>query len=121
MLFKRLISYLVYGVGLLAVLGVPGMLRLLTDWYWFQEIGFSNIFTTILSAKIFLGLTVGILSFVVIYGNLWLARKFVVSRPMIIRLRESPAPYLSQTVPVGTGRDGDGAGRSLRDGIWLVV
>ncbi len=63
----------------------PVLFRLLTDWYWFQEIGFSNIFTTILGAKIFLGLTVGILSFVSIYGNFWLARKLVAAKPLVFR------------------------------------
>ena len=61
---------------------------LLTDWYWFQEIGFSNIFTTILITKIILGLSVGVLSFVIIYVNLWLAKRLVVSRPLIVRLPE---------------------------------
>lgn len=82
---NHLILYIGYGAALLAVFIAPVLFRLLTDWYWFQEIGFSNIFTTILGAKIFLGLTVGILSFVVIYGNFWLARKLVASRPAIWR------------------------------------
>ena len=88
MLSKRLISYIVYGAGLLLVFIVPGLFRLLTDWYWFQEIGFGNIFTTILGAKIFLGLAAGSVSFVVIYGNLLLARKIVASRPLVIRMPE---------------------------------
>ncbi|MBI5180749.1 MAG: UPF0182 family protein, partial [Nitrospirae bacterium] len=88
MLTKKLISYILYSVILLAIFIVPNFLGLLTDWYWFQEIGFGNIFTTILVTKIILGLAVGILSFVVIYGNLWLARQLVVSRPLIVRLPE---------------------------------
>ncbi|MBU2595584.1 UPF0182 family protein, partial [Patescibacteria group bacterium] len=87
MLSKRLIYYIISGVVLLAVLIIPSFFRLLTDWYWFQEIGFSNIFTTILRAKIFLGLAVGILSFIIIYGNLWLARKLVASKPLIIPMQ----------------------------------
>mgnify|MGYP001601961543 CR=1 FL=1 len=63
MFSKHLTSYIISGVVLLAVFIVPSLFRLLTDWYWFQEIGFGNIFITILSAKIFLGLAVGILSF----------------------------------------------------------
>ena len=85
---KKLISYIVYSVVLLAVFIVPNFFGLLTDWYWFQEIGFSNIFITILITKIFLGLAVGILSFAVIYVNLWLAKRLVVSRPLIVRLPE---------------------------------
>src|SRR3989304_6056142 len=88
MLTKKLISYILYSIVLLAVFIVPNFLGLLTDWYWFQEIGFSNIFTTILITKIILGLSVGILSFVIIYINLSLAKRLVVSRPLIVRLRE---------------------------------
>jgi len=88
MLTKKYISYIIYSVVLLAVFIVPNFFGLLADWYWFQEIGFSNIFTTILITKISLGLAVGILSFVFIYFNLWLAKRLVVSRPLIVRLPE---------------------------------
>ncbi len=88
MLPKKLITYILYIVVLLVVFIVPNMLGLLTDWYWFQEIGFTNIFTTILITKIILGLSVGLLSFVIIYLNFWLAQRLVVSRPLIVRLPE---------------------------------
>ncbi len=90
MIPKRLISYIIYSLVFLAVFTVPSLFRLLTDWYWFEEIGFSNIFTTILGAKIFLGLGVGIFSFFIIYGNLWLAKRLVASKPLAIHLPASP-------------------------------
>ncbi len=88
MLPKKLITYILYIVVLLVVFIVPNLLGLLTDWYWFQEIGFTNIFTRILITKIILGLSVGLLSFVIIYLNFWLAQRLVVSRPLIVRLPE---------------------------------
>ncbi|MCK4520919.1 UPF0182 family protein [Candidatus Parcubacteria bacterium] len=84
MISKHIISYIIYGLILLAIFIVPSIFRLMTDWYWFEEIGFSNIFTTILGTKIFLGLGIGILSFFIIYGNLWLVKRLVVSRPFVI-------------------------------------
>src|SRR3989304_6797222 len=86
MLTRKYISYIIYSVVLLAVFIVPNLFWLLADWYWFQEIGFSNIFTTILITKISLGLAVGILSFVFIYFNLWLAKRLFVSKALIVRL-----------------------------------
>lgn len=86
---KRSISYIIYGLIALAVFVLPGLFRLLTDWYWFQEIGFQNIFTIILGAKILLGFVVGIVSFLVIYGSLWLAGRLVKSKPIIVRFGES--------------------------------
>lgn len=88
MLPKKLITYILYIVVLLVVFIVPNLLGLMTDWYWFQEIGFTNIFSKILITKIILGLSVGLLSFVIIYLNFWLAQRLVVSRPLIVRLPE---------------------------------
>jgi len=86
---KRRTSYIVYGLMVLFIFIVPRLFQLLTDWYWFVEVGFSTIFTTILFSKILLGLGVGTLTFFVIYGNLWLAKRLVVSAPLIIRLQEN--------------------------------
>jgi uncharacterized membrane protein (UPF0182 family) len=65
---------------------VPSLVRLLTDWFWFQEIGFENIFTTILGAKIVLGLIVGLITFALIYLNLKIACRFTRGRPVQIDL-----------------------------------
>jgi len=99
MISKHIISYVIYGLILLAIFTAPSIFQLLTDWYWFEEIGFSNIFTTILSAKILLGLGIGILSFFIIYGNLWIVKRFVASRPFIVR------SYYSEQVGVGQIRE----------------
>jgi len=88
MVQKRLYSYIIYGLLAAAFFIVPPLLQLLTDWYWFVEIGFSNIFTTILYSKIILGSVVGILTFLIIYGNLWLVRRFVAPRTLLVRLQE---------------------------------
>ncbi|MCH7759014.1 UPF0182 family protein [Patescibacteria group bacterium] len=88
MIKKHFISYIIYSLIALAFFTMPVLFRLLTDWYWFQEIGFQNIFTTIINAKILLGLSVGVLTFLIIYGNLWLAKRLVVSKPLFIRLRQ---------------------------------
>ncbi|MCG2686945.1 UPF0182 family protein [Candidatus Parcubacteria bacterium] len=86
MIQKRTIIYIVYGLIALFILTIPRLFQLLTDWYWFQEVGFSNIFTTILSAKILLGLGVGVFSFFIIYINFWLAGRLVPSRPFIVNI-----------------------------------
>jgi len=87
---KRIALYIVYGLITLSIFAAPRIFQLLTDWYWFKEIGFSNIFTTILYSKILLGLAVGVLTFFVIYGNLRLAGRLVTSKPLTIHLPASP-------------------------------
>ena len=87
MIRKRSLSYITYGLIALFVFAVPRLLRMLTDWYWFGEIGFSNIFTTILYSKILLMLGVGTLTFFVVYGNLWLTRRFVTPKLLTVKVR----------------------------------
>jgi len=88
MLSKRYIAYVVYGLVLLVVMALFGLFRLLTDWFWFQEIGFSTIFTTILGTQVWLGLAVGLVSFIIIYGNLWLTGRQA-TKPLTIRVPAS--------------------------------
>jgi len=86
---QRYIAYIAYVLIFLVVIALFGFFRLLTDWFWFQEIGFSVIFTTILGTQILLGLAVGLVSFIVIYGNLWLVGRLE-SRPPTIRMPAAP-------------------------------
>ncbi|MDP3995815.1 MAG: UPF0182 family protein, partial [bacterium] len=65
---------------------VPFLVRLLTDWFWFTDVGFNNIFTTILSTQVILGSLVGLIVFVLIYLNLKLACRFTLGRPLLITM-----------------------------------
>ena len=62
------------------------MVRLITDWFWFEEIGFENIFTTILGTKIILGLIAGLITFGLIYLNSRIASYFTQGRPISIQV-----------------------------------
>jgi len=52
---------------------IPAAVNLITDWYWFESIGFGNIFTTILSAKFLVGIATGLAVFSLIYLNFRIA------------------------------------------------
>ena len=54
----------------------PAVVNLITDWYWFQSIGFENIFTTILSTKLLIGMIAGLAVFAFIYLNFRIADFF---------------------------------------------
>ncbi len=88
---RKFFSYLASGGALLLFYLVPELVQLLTDWYWFEEIGFAGIYSTMLSAKFFWGLTTGAVSAAFIYANIWVARSLVTARPLIIRVREGEA------------------------------
>lgn len=87
MLLKRYIVYIAYGLVFVVFISLLALFGLLTDWFWFQEIGFSKIFTTILGAQVLLGLVVGVVSFVILYGNNWLVGRLA-DKPMTIRMSE---------------------------------
>ncbi|MCC7262217.1 MAG: UPF0182 family protein [Candidatus Latescibacteria bacterium] len=90
-LSRKFVSYAASGGVLLLFFLVPEMVRLLTDWYWFEELGFAGIYTTMLSAKFYWGLGTGVASALFIYGNISAARSLVAARPLIIRVREGEA------------------------------
>ena len=66
----------------------PGAVGLICDWFWFQEIGFENIFTTILASKIILGAITGVFAFGFVYINFRLAACFAGNKPILVRLEE---------------------------------
>jgi uncharacterized membrane protein (UPF0182 family) len=51
-----------------------------TDWLWFDEVDYTNVFTGVLQTRLLLFLAVGLAMAVVIGGNLWLAFRL---RPML--------------------------------------
>ena len=69
----RLGLWLLLAFILLAGLGqaVP----LYTDWLWYGEVGFTQVFTTVLSLRGWLFLGVGGVVFLFMYGNLWVAAR----------------------------------------------
>lgn len=69
----RLGFWLLLGVIFLAGLGqaVP----LYTDWLWYREVGFTQVFTTVLSLRGWLLLGAGGVVFLFMYGNLWVAAR----------------------------------------------
>jgi len=49
------------------------IIGLITDWLWFQEVGYQTIFTVTLLAKIKTGALFGVGFFILLYGNLLIA------------------------------------------------
>ena len=47
--------------------------ELITDWFWFQEVGYENVFTITMWAKLKMALLFGFAFFVIFFGNLFAA------------------------------------------------
>ena len=96
---KSLIKYLIYAVLLVVVFVLPELVRLYTDWLWFEGVGFTKIFSTIIGTRLFLGFAVGLFTTTFIYANLRLAAKFTKDRPInVILLKKVSIPVGITTV-----------------------
>lgn len=67
--------FLALGIFLLLFVLYHDAVPLYTDWLWFQEVGYSGVFTTTILAKTTLFAVVGLLFFALFYGNARLARR----------------------------------------------
>jgi len=70
-------------VALIVIVTGPAV-RLYTDLLWFRSLGYGTIFSTILLTRVGIGLLLGFLFFLLLYGNLWYARRIAPAPPVSI-------------------------------------
>ena len=70
-------------------LAFPTLTALLTDWWWFREIGYQIVYTRTLTTQVLLFLAVGGLAAGVLYLNLRIAQRGLVPDPIVLQLGES--------------------------------
>jgi uncharacterized membrane protein (UPF0182 family) len=74
MRFRGRIS-LILIIAAMALLSTAGrILGLYADWLWFREVQFTSVFVIVLRAEVILGMVTGAVFFVILYGNVALAR-----------------------------------------------
>ena len=71
---RRVTRLLFFGAFIL-LFSVGQTIAFYTDWLWFQEVGYTGVFTTILGVKLLLALLSGGLFFLVLYLNLIFAAR----------------------------------------------
>src|SRR5215217_2749692 len=86
-------------VAFLAAILFPALIGLLTDWWWFQEIGYQAVFTRPLLTSLLLFLGAGGITFGVLYGNLRLAQRGLVPYPVVLRFAQNQ-PRVDLTGPL---------------------
>jgi uncharacterized protein len=62
-------------VAFIVLTGVGQAVPLYTDWLWFGEVGFTQVFTTVLTMRGWLVMGAGGLVFLFLYANLWMAAR----------------------------------------------
>ncbi|MFZ1982076.1 MAG: UPF0182 family protein, partial [Smithella sp.] len=79
-------SWIILSVVLfLIILFSSQVVELITDWLWFQEVGYENVFTITLWAQLKMALLFGLAFFVIFFGNLFAAMRLTSRLPVIDR------------------------------------
>ncbi|MBA3497082.1 MAG: UPF0182 family protein [Gemmatimonadales bacterium] len=87
-MFRRRFTILVYA-AIAALFLLPALNTLLTDWWWFREIGYQTVFTRELTTKCLVFLAVGALTAGVLYLNLRIAQRGLVPYPVVLQFKQS--------------------------------
>src|SRR2546425_977911 len=69
-----------------------------TDWLWFREVQFTSVFVTVLQTQILLGVVTGAAFFLILHGNVTLARRLAAREALVVAddLPGLPSPEILQ-------------------------
>ena len=73
MKFTKLFSWAFLGIAIVTFIFYSSIVSLVTDWWWYQEVGLTEVFVKSLSAKIIVGTAAGIIAAIFLLTNLSLA------------------------------------------------
>src|SRR3989344_6900388 len=71
----KIFSWAFIGVVALFFIFFSGIIALITDWWWFSEVGFTEIFIKSLGTKVVLGLTAGLFAAAFLLTNFLVAMR----------------------------------------------
>ncbi|HEX5901706.1 MAG TPA: UPF0182 family protein, partial [Actinomycetota bacterium] len=99
--------FIIVGVVAGLLLAFTALSGFFVDVLWFREVGFSDVFWSILRTKVLLGVAFGLAFFVLLYANLWIVRRITPKyRPLtpeqelIERYRMQFEPYIRWLLPL---------------------
>jgi uncharacterized protein len=103
------LTWLILALASLALLSTAGQIvGFYTDWLWFREVQFTSVFVTVLQTQVLLGVVTGAAFFLILYGNVTLARRLAPREALVasddatgLPSPEMLEPYLRRlTLPV---------------------
>lgn len=83
---KNTALILLISVGVFVLILIPSVIRLSTDWMWFSSEGYTQLFSTVIISKLLLGSAAGVLTFIVIYLNIWIAQRLTKNQPPLLQI-----------------------------------
>ena len=75
---------------LLVVTGIPATAEFYTDWLWFQEVGYQQVFLRSLSVRAVVTAAVGLVAFALLAGNIVIAMRALRPRPFMVATPQGP-------------------------------
>jgi len=93
--FRRRFTLLLFA-AFAALFLFPTLNVLLTDWWWFREIGYQIVFTRELTTRWLVFLGVGVLTTGLLYVNLRAAQRGLVPYPVVLQFKQA-APHVDIT------------------------
>jgi uncharacterized membrane protein (UPF0182 family) len=104
---RRRVLLIIAGVVAGLLLAFTALSGFFIDVLWFREVGFSDVFWSILRTKVLLGVAFGLAFFVLLFVNLWIVRRITPKyRPLtpeqevIERYRMQFEPYIRWLLPL---------------------
>ena len=104
---RRRVLLIIAGVVAGLLLAFTALSGFFVDVLWFREVGFSDVFWSILRTKVLLGVAFGAAFFALLYANLWIVRRITPRyRPLtpeqevIERYRMQFEPYIRWLLPL---------------------
>ena len=91
-MLRRRLTLILLSAAFAALFLFPSFGALLTDWWWFGEIGYRIVFIRELTTRVLLFLAAGGLAFGVLYLNLRAAQRGLVPNPVVLQLGPGAQP-----------------------------
>ncbi|UCF40506.1 MAG: UPF0182 family protein [Gemmatimonadota bacterium] len=73
----------------LAATGLPALISLVANWYWFDAVGFESVFFTVLWTKLGVGVVVGFLAFAFVAFNLRFTQRGLIPEGILASISSS--------------------------------
>jgi uncharacterized protein len=96
---QRIPRFVLLLAGIVVLTGIPSFAEFYTDWLWFKELGYEQVFLKSLSARATIGMAVGLAVFAFLWLNLRISLRLLRRREFSISTPEGP-----RVITVDTGR-----------------
>jgi uncharacterized protein len=89
---RRRLAVLLLAAFMALFIAWPALMSTLVDWWWFQEVGYQEVFTRQLVTRVVLFVLTGGMTGAILYGNLRWAQRGAIPRPLLVQMAPNALP-----------------------------